>query len=660
VKPTTKQLFTRLFILVLSFLCSMGLFTLVYRLDNKYRLQTPQPINGILFYEPEQFPVVYLINGWEYYRQKLLTPEDFQEDAPLPDDYIFIGQYGGMEAGDANASPHGSATYRLLLSLPDTPASYTLELPEIYSSYRLYIDGRLMASQGNPDRDQYRPALRAGSLTFEGSGDMELLLAVSDWSHLYGGLVYPPAFGTPSAVTSLLDQRFAISLSATALALLLGIFQLALAITLRNRHSLLSGLICLAFAGSVCSPALHRLTTTAIVPFYNLEIFCRYAVYGLPLLLVPDLCGRKSRYITAASCLAALFPFAALAVSLAAPSLSYRDMALFSRIAGIYKAVCALYLLGMAFWAKYHSESGDRESESDSDILLIAVTIFASSLAADRLYPGFEPSRLGWFSEIAGFLFVLILSFLLLRDSARLYQKQLILTQQKRHMEEQIAMQKKHYTELASQIETIRVMRHDIRHHLTQLSALLKDGNAESAAQYLDKLTGSALTASPLTFCSAYHVDVLLRYYYSKAEEQQIPMTIHASLPEQPGIPEEDLCVILGNLLENALEATIPVPAPDRRISVSMASTDGSIAIEIKNTYTGKRVPNGETFHSSKDMDKDTVPHGIGLSSVRSVVEKYSGDLWFHTEEGTDNPHWFTVQVLMITEDKTDRLGTCV
>ena len=98
-KPTTKQLFTRLFILVLSFLCSMGLFTLVYRLDNKYRLQTPQPINGILFYEPEQFPVVYLINGWEYYRQKLLTPEDFQEDAPLPDDYIFIGQYGGMEAG---------------------------------------------------------------------------------------------------------------------------------------------------------------------------------------------------------------------------------------------------------------------------------------------------------------------------------------------------------------------------------------------------------------------------------------------------------------------------------------------------------------------------------------------------------------------------------
>ena len=162
-KPTTKQLFTRLFILVLSFLCSMGLFTLVYRQDNKYRLQTPQPINGILFYEPEQSPVVYLVNGWEYYRQKLLTPEDFQEDAPLPDDYIFIGQYGGMEAGDANASPHGSATYRLLLSLPDTPASYTLELPEIYSSYRLYIDGRLMASQGNPDRDQYRPALHAGS-----------------------------------------------------------------------------------------------------------------------------------------------------------------------------------------------------------------------------------------------------------------------------------------------------------------------------------------------------------------------------------------------------------------------------------------------------------------------------------------------------------------
>ena len=217
-------------------------------------------------------------------------------------------------------------------------------------------------------------------------------------------------------------------------------------------------------------------------------------------------------------------------------------------------------------------------------------------------------------------------------------------------MEAQIAMQKKHYTELESQIETIRVMRHDIRHHLTQLSALLQDGNTESAVQYLDKLIGSALTASPLSFCKAYYVDVLLRYYYSKAEELQIPMTIHASLPEQPEIPEEDLCVVLGNLLENALEATIPVPAPGRRISVSMASTNGSIAIEIKNTYTGKRTPNGETFHSSKDTAKDTVPHGIGLSSVRSVVEKYGGDVWIHTEEDTDGPHWFTVQVLMITD----------
>lgn len=635
------QLGKRLLLLTITFFLTMGMFTAAYRFDNKYTTQSVQPINGILFYTPEKTDPVYLINGWEYYQGRLLTPEDFISDLPLPDNYVYIGQYSGMESGNPEASPHGSATYRLTLSLPETPAFYTLELPEIYSAYRLYIGSRLMASQGNPDPEHYEPSLYSGSVTFEASGDLQLLLAVSDWSHLYSGMVYPPAFGTPNAVHALLNQRFAISLTVTALAAVLGFFQLALAAILKNRRSLLSGLICMAFAASASTPALHQLTATGIVPWYSLEIFCRYAIYGLSLILVLDLCGRQYRALKAASYAAALFPFLALAVSLLAPRLSCRQMVLFSHTAGTYKVLCALWLLGTAFFSKTK-----QEPERDRTILLIGICIFASSLAADRLYPLFEPIRFGWFSEIAGFLFVLLLSFLLLRDSARFYKRQFILAQEKEHMETQIQMQKKHYSELASQIEKIRTMRHDIRHHLTQLSVLLKDRNTEAAVQYLEKVTHSTSTSAPLTFCEAYYVDVLLRYYYSCAEDLHIPMTVHANVPTEPGVPEEDLCVILGNILENAFDASTPVPQNQRRITVAMICQEGTVCIEVKNTFKGELVPDGKSFYSSKEKGR----HGIGLSSVRSMAEKYSGDVWLNTEPGENGVNVFSIQVLLFSQ----------
>ena len=665
-----KRIFTQLCILAVTLLASLGVFTLSYRYDNKYTARTVQPIGGILFYSPDQ-GTVHLINGWEFYRGKLLSPKDWETDPPKPDGCLAFGQYPGMEAGDPDAAPHGSITYRLTVCLPDTPAYYTLELPEIYSAYRLYLNGRLAASEGNPDPDGYVPALKSGSLTFEGSGDVTLLLAVSDWSHLYSGLVYPPAFGPSGAVDTLLDQKFVQAMTAVVLALVLGLFQLILSALLKSRRSLYSGLICAAFAVSVSSPMIHRLTTTGIVPFYNLEIFCRYAIYGLAALLVRELCGGnrkernqadgnlqvknpadgnlqvknrdvKGRVQTVITLLAAAFPFAALAVSFMAPKLSRDQMLLFSHAADIYKILCSLWLLGTVFHAGLY-----REQTLDTAVLLAGICAFASSLAADRLYPVFEPIRFGWFSETAGLIFVLFISFLMLRDSAVLYRKQFIFVQQKKQLETEIAMQKKHYMELAGQIETIRAMRHDIRHHLNQLAVLLDDGKAVLAKDYITRLTDSALAASPLSFCDAYSVDVLLRFYDAKAREQQIPFTVNVRLPTNPGIPEEDLCVILGNLLENGLEASRSVPPVSRQLTVTVNLERQALAIEVENTYTGERFPEGDGFRSTKGSGQ----HGIGLLSVRQTVEKYGGSVWIQTAPGEDGIHRFSAQVLLMAAE---------
>ncbi len=141
-------------------------------------------------------------------------------------------------------------------------------------------------------------------------------------------------------------------------------------------------------------------------------------------------------------------------------------------------------------------------------------------------------------------------------------------------------------------------------------------------------------SVSPLSFCDNYYVDVLLRYYYARAKELQVPMSIHASLPEHPGIAEEDLCVVLGKLLENALEASVPSPNKRARIFVSMAYRDAVMAIEIQNTYTGELISDGCGFHYTKQSVQESEQHGIRISSICSIAERYQGEIWIQTDPG--------------------------
>lgn len=638
-KPSVRILTKQLILVAISVFFSTILFLLSYQYDNKYQSSAPQPIGGILFYNPQTMPVTHLINGWQYYGGKLLTPSDFDEKPLLPDGYVSIGQYPGMEAGQDILSPHGSASYRLILALPDTPATYTMELPEIYSAYRLYINETEVSSRGIPEQEHYKAQIQTGSITFEASGNTSILLAVSDWSYLYSGLVYPPAFGSSQPVLQLLDEKFALTLAVTVLALLLGLIQVVLFIIIKNRCILLSGMICMAFAATVCPPAIHRLYALGIVPFYNIELFSRYAIFGLSVLLANRLYGEYTWLRKAVTALAIVFPAVALWLPLAAPALSYRQMLLFSSTSGLYKATCACWLLYTAFLITA------KKRDSNVNLYLLCGTgVFASSLISDRIFHDFEPIRYGWFSETAGLIYILFISSMMFHESFRIYKEHTLLAQQKQYLEHQIQMQKKHYKELSGQIETIRMMRHDIRHHFTQLSLLLQTQAYKDAKDYLEHLNEEVLKTGPLSFCDNYAIDILLRYYHARAEEEHIPVSIHAALPAKVNIPPEDLTIILGNILENALEANLRIPEKMQFFSITIVNRSDNILIKVSNAFNGEFETDGTSYFSAKEEGR----LGIGLSSVRSIVEKHSGDLWFECSEEADC--WvFTIKILLIT-----------
>ena len=196
--------------------------------------------------------------------------------------------------------------------------------------------------------------------------------------------------------------------------------------------------------------------------------------------------------------------------------------------------------------------------------------------------------------------------------------------------------EKNRFSQMEGYVNELRSLRHDLRQHLRVLSAMLSSGQYEEMKHYLKKYVDT-VKPEHSAFCANYAVDALAAYYEEYAEKMQVQIIWNLSLP--PGLPidETELCVIIGNLLENAIRASQKVETPDRTIEASVRMVGGNmIGIEIKNHYTGKIYLNQDGMPSSKDRA------GIGLYSVSNTVRKNNGTLSVEVDD-----EWFCVDIII-------------
>ena len=145
-----------------------------------------------------------------------------------------------------------------------------------------------------------------------------------------------------------------------------------------------------------------------------------------------------------------------------------------------------------------------------------------------------------------GAFFVYYLIIKLLEESARNHRL---------HIEKHIlSLQAKQYKTLRDQIHKTRQLRHDLRQHLMVISAHLQKQDLDALREYLSSYK-SQLPDMPTLYCKNYTVDTVVRYYIEQALEAGVACKVELNLPEKMFINDPDLCVLFGNLLENALEA---------------------------------------------------------------------------------------------------------
>jgi len=620
-------------ILAASFLC-LGL----YKWNNKYTYNELQPSHGQLFVTGADLSAPsFLINDWEFYPDVLLTPDTYPGEYMV---YTDIGERTRFDGLGTRTTPHGCGSYALHIYLPEDTRTYALELPEIYSAYNLYINGRLAASVGNPSPDFYVPATQSKIVTFEAGGQADILLAVSDYSHFYSGLVYPPAFGTFLEVESLHHIRLAFTLIACTIGLLFSLFYIYFGLRLKQKAPLLFAALCFLMFITPLFPIIHCLWELAVFPWYALELLSIYLMMLLVIILQNKLCDtgyycrRISTIASAVFCLMAGF-YGFFSAYLTVPV-----MRLFSWCLFVYKLVYAAYLLITA-------GTSVKRLNNTSKPLFYAAIAYAVVFIWDRILPTYEPILFGWFMDWGSLIIICAIGYTLWRDLTNAYINKLAFEEENHQFQKQLAMQEIYHRELSGQLEERRKMTHDFRQQLYTISGFVeqllnstsKDTHLEELQNYLNTLTAHTATQSNMitgAFSPNTAIDVLLQYYYFCAKSQDIHMDIRICLPQQQILSDVELCTVLGNLLENAVDACNRMPDKnksdyEKHIAINSHETDGQWFVLLENTYDGIFLRKNNRFLSRKDTNSKRF--GIGLESVKDIIEKHNGCLDIYPKE---------------------------
>ena len=173
----------------------------------------------------------------------------------------------------------------------------------------------------------------------------------------------------------------------------------------------------------------------------------------------------------------------------------------------------------------------------------------------------------------------------------------------------------------------IKSLRHDMRHHLNELQYMIDKKGKLDALQHIDSMKSFLQNPDEIVESGNVEMDSLLNYMLRRAQRNLATVNVNVSIPENI-LSAFDINVILGNLLENAIEAA--EQSEEKSLDVLICYKQGIMTIEIKNSFVGKLRRKQDVFLTTK-AEKGN--HGIGLNSVKHIVEKYDGLLKIETQE---------------------------
>lgn len=199
---------------------------------------------------------------------------------------------------------------------------------------------------------------------------------------------------------------------------------------------------------------------------------------------------------------------------------------------------------------------------------------------------------------------------------------------------------RKYCDEVESMYTKMRGWRHDYHNHIQAMQASMALGRYEEVNDYLRQLNDDLAAVDATVKTGRVMVDAILNGKINIAAQNKIAVNVKAKIPEETPVSDVDLCVIIGNLMDNAVEENRMLPEESRFLRIYIAQKNTQLYLAFTNAAGEKRHRQGGLFRSSKGPG-----HGIGLGRVENIVKKYGGLFSADSEDGG-----FTAEILIPLE----------
>lgn len=512
------------------------------------------------------------------------------------------------------------------------PGDY-LYIKTVYTPVTLYVDGQPIFRYGQDDDFPallLDPPTKTALVALPETGrTVTLTLEYLSPVQRNTATLYPVLLGNPAQILSRLFSEMGFSLFFSVALLILGLILILISLVLIRFEK--SG-IAFFWLGlfSLCTGTwtFGECNLTGLFidspPFLYLLAFLGLFTLAIPLLRfglavlrphTPALLRIPCTLLSVCVCGAVLLQLTG-SVSLS------KSMYLFH----ILLPVCLCILAGTAIWeaVRYGNRMARRL------LLPMAVLALSALLETGNYYLFRLNVQKSFFFQMGVLVFLAMVSIQcghFMADMLALQWENHKLEKELSLLEKQIHMQEEHYRQITETAIQEKQQRHDFRHHISALRVLLEKEDTKAATAYLDALAAPPAKEKFPPVCRNETVNAVALHYLAMAVQSGITdCFVRLDIPEDTGrVPIHALCLVIGNLLENAVAACAGTQAPFIRMRGRLA--DGILTIAMDNRYADVRQTPEGGFHSTKPGG------GIGLLSIRSVAEKYGGGCRFEAAD---------------------------
>ena len=195
-------------------------------------------------------------------------------------------------------------------------------------------------------------------------------------------------------------------------------------------------------------------------------------------------------------------------------------------------------------------------------------------------------------------------------------------------VEYQTEQSEKHLNEVRSIHKEMRGYKHDFHHHLQTLKGQLEAGEVDRALAYIEQLDNQLMNVDTLLKTGNVSLDAILSAKIAQAKAENIAVTVKANVPDQLTISDLELSIIIGNLLDNAIEACQTIP-DERFIRIYITMKGKMLYFSMLNSAKEKMKKTGSLFATHKDG-----VHGFGLRRAEAILEEHGGWVKYNSEDG--------------------------